>query len=720
MAGTDFSHLTDDEILNGIKTLNIPDYIRTKSYGIDVRETLAQMTEMLMQLAYNQGMSPQQAQDWVSKLNNKMDKNTTDIGLFQLNKTKGLIDETWVTDTFKAQFIENTQGFTVVPKNRSINLAKTTFSKVVSDNLFNINTAKSGFYISDTTGEEVVGSGFWVSDFIPVAPGKTYSKVSGYNFAVYDSSQAFIGGGSGDKMIIPSNAATIRVSFVDSQISSNSARVNEGDVLLKWDPYQEVISNEYTEKHEIKEEDVPKLSAGKLSFIRSGKNLLDVTRSKEGYYLDFGGILTQSPTYSTSDYIPVDPGVSYVPTYQRMVAFYDKNFVFISELIEINQPKNKAVRTPEGSAYMRVTYSTSFKDIMQIERGSVATHFEPYQNVLDGVAISVDDVIGLEGSGESDNLLINLPPKIYGIVGKEINIYFNNIINQKNLLLDFDVTSTLGKQMSDRWTSTPSASGTTPLTVGAFKHFDYVGTGSTSIVVKDVSLKNQTILYFGDSTVNANLVTQRLLDLYSQEDSDLTLLGTRGSGQNLSEGRGGWGADTYRTPTVIYDEPNPFYNEVKQDFDFSYYMSTQGYSELDHFIIQLGINDTFSMTSDEEVETKINQILSDFDFIIADVHNFDPTIKVGVTITIPPNDSQDAFGNAYGNTQTQWRYKRNNAIWSQRLIEHYKEKESQNIYLVPMQHNIDTAKNISDGVHPTAEGYKQMGDSVYYYLKNIG
>ena len=74
LAGTDFSHLTDDEILNGIKALNIPDYIRTKSYGVDVRETLAQMTEMLMQLAYNQGMSPQQAQEFVYEINNKIDK----------------------------------------------------------------------------------------------------------------------------------------------------------------------------------------------------------------------------------------------------------------------------------------------------------------------------------------------------------------------------------------------------------------------------------------------------------------------------------------------------------------------------------------------------------------------------------------------------------------------------------------------------------------------
>ena len=74
MAGTDFSHLTSDELIKGIKALDLPDYIRSKAYGIDVRETLAQMTEMLMQLAYNQGMNPQEAQDFVYRINNKISK----------------------------------------------------------------------------------------------------------------------------------------------------------------------------------------------------------------------------------------------------------------------------------------------------------------------------------------------------------------------------------------------------------------------------------------------------------------------------------------------------------------------------------------------------------------------------------------------------------------------------------------------------------------------
>lgn len=68
MAGTDFSHLTTDELIKGIKALDLPDYIRSKAYGIDVRETLAQMTEMTIQLGVNMGLSPDEALKWARKL----------------------------------------------------------------------------------------------------------------------------------------------------------------------------------------------------------------------------------------------------------------------------------------------------------------------------------------------------------------------------------------------------------------------------------------------------------------------------------------------------------------------------------------------------------------------------------------------------------------------------------------------------------------------------
>ncbi|PGM03213.1 hypothetical protein, partial [Bacillus thuringiensis] len=57
------------------------------------------------------------------------------------------------------------------------------------------------------------------------------------------------------------------------------------------------------------------------------------------------------------------------------------------------------------------------------------------------------------------------------------------------------------------------------------------------------------------------------------------------------------------------------------------------------------------------------------------------------------------------------------------LIKYYKDKKSQNIYLVPDNNNID-AKNGFDidangGVHPNASGYNQRGDTLFYFLKSF-
>ena len=78
LAGTDFSHLTNDELIKGIRASNLPDYIRSKAYGIDVRETLAQMTEMTIQLGVNMGLSPDDALSWARKLQESISQSEFD------------------------------------------------------------------------------------------------------------------------------------------------------------------------------------------------------------------------------------------------------------------------------------------------------------------------------------------------------------------------------------------------------------------------------------------------------------------------------------------------------------------------------------------------------------------------------------------------------------------------------------------------------------------
>src|SRR5699024_8544442 len=64
----DLTHLTPDEKINGIGSLKVPNYLRNKVHGQDVRETLAQLAEMIIQLGVNLSLDPDEALEWARKL----------------------------------------------------------------------------------------------------------------------------------------------------------------------------------------------------------------------------------------------------------------------------------------------------------------------------------------------------------------------------------------------------------------------------------------------------------------------------------------------------------------------------------------------------------------------------------------------------------------------------------------------------------------------------
>ena len=612
-------------------------------------------------------------------------------------------------------------GFVTTPKiaSKAVTPEKMAIFKQ-GKNLFDKSKATLG-YVNNVTGAISSSTTYYASDFMPTKPNTQYTRSHFGRLAFYDANKAFISGlndFSNHTIVTPTLTAYTRHT-IENQTVLDTFQFEEGSARTAYDPYKEPqIESKYLEEKSIDFSKIPEKSITKeqVDFITVGKNLVDVTKSIKGMYVNnvLGG-LTPNASYESSVKISVEAGdkltISNTPLNAVRYALYDLNDKFLKGEFNGTMPISVS-----EDGYIQFSYTSGDKPML--EKGIIATAYEPYKEILKGVTVE-----GIDTGNSTSDFKVNftLPLKIYSVVGQELNIYFKNVIDQKDTTLDFDVSSSFGKQMTDRLTGVPEQATTTTIGISAYKDYEQVGTGSTSLVTTNIATKDVKVLYFGDSTVNAGGITKRLLDLYSAEPSSLTLLGTRGlDSTNRYEGRGGWSGATYRTPLEAYGEGNPFYNPDKMDFDFSYYMSQQDYSGLDHFIIQLGINDTFGMTSDETLQTKIDTILSDFDYIINDVKSYDSNIKVGVTVTIPPNASQDAFGNAYGNGQTQWRYKRNNAIWVKRLIEHFNGKESRGIYLVPMQHNIDTTINIADGVHPTQAGYDQIGDSVYAYLKNIG
>jgi hypothetical protein len=123
------------------------------------------------------------------------------------------------------------------------------------------------------------------------------------------------------------------------------------------------------------------------------------------------------------------------------------------------------------------------------------------------------------------------------------------------------------------------------------------------------------------------------------------------------------------------------------------------------------------------------------DMMIDMIRQVRKNTKIGIFLTVPPAASQDAFGANYQCGQTRWQYKRNQHRVVERLIKKYGGRESEFIYLVPMHVNLDTANNypslkgplnsrnevegvrLNNAVHPSNQGQRQIGDTLYSWLK---
>ena len=328
---------------------------------------------------------------------------------------------------------------------------------------------------------------------------------------------------------------------------------------------------------------------------------------------------------------------------------------------------------------------------------------------------------------------LNLPPKLYALVGKEMNVYFDNLMIDDADKYDFFVKTTLGKQQSERWTVTPTVAATTAITFQLYK--DAADRGNplteavTSLVVAPTTSGSgltKTYLQIGDSTTKGMIETGELQALFGADAMNLTQIGTQGTAPNKHEG--------YPTKTTEYVTTQTALANGGV-FDFENYMTTQGYAGVDYVGIHLGINDMYQWQSDAGANGQITATLARFEEMVASIHAYNPAIKIGFLVTIPPAKTEESFANDTG--MTRWRYKRNVLLLAAKIIKQFKNREANNVYLVPFNCNLDTLNNFgsnsvavnsrnttlvtrqNNALHPNNNGYAQMADTVYYWLKNM-
>lgn len=189
---------------------------------------------------------------------------------------------------------------------------------------------------------------------------------------------------------------------------------------------------------------------------------------------------------------------------------------------------------------------------------------------------------------------------------------------------------------------------------------------------------------------------------------------------------------------------NPFWNFTTQKFDLEMYLTntSQTMGNDDWIFFQLAINDLFSAALGNNMSSKIDQMKSQLNSMISEIHSYNPNIRVGIIQTIPPAISQDATGNLLnsGYYNLEYYVKKGLLPWWNELLETYDNTASRNnkVYLVgatsiidrvnnyptitePLDsHNSTQVKVQNNDVHPDVSGYKQIADAYIGIVKYFG
>ena len=469
------------------------------------------------------------------------------------------------------------------------------------------------------------------------------------------------------------------------------------------------------------------LMAQCLEFTEHSLNLWDTDTIGVGYVLPSNGRVYDSEPYQKYRYsakIAVTPG--------DVIYFYNHNGTAQSSTITCYDLSENLMGSagydhnaqnftiPQGVRFVVITIHQNYLDeFMVLPNTPVSpSTFIPCESETYYVArekFIPDGLITAEKTNfcSADGIILNLPANIYATEGIECNIYFENITEYWEKY-KWDITCSKGKQFERGFKFTPASTDEGTYTLSITVENEY---GAK----KTVSTSRSTVM----SKLNAN---------FANDPMSITTNGTRGTSPNNHEGHSGWTVTKYFTTA----QDNAFYNPTSETFDADYYFTNSGVSAPDWFFINMGINDMFGKSNDEDVATQIEISTGLIDDMIESIHDADSSIKIGVCLTIPPNHSQDAFGKEYGCGQTRNRYKRNNLLWVDALIKKYDGRTAEGIYVVPIYVALDTVYNMgfetlavnarntsityesaigNGGVHPVESGYWQIADMYTAFLK---
>lgn len=451
----------------------------------------------------------------------------------------------------------------------------------------------------------------------------------------------------------------------------------------------------------------------------------------------------------------------YAAPFICLVAYNSEDQVVSESSISENAENNGEYTVPSGIAKVQVAFNTAsyVSDRLCVIINATAPnektdYFAPYKAILTDDSLAEPNVpaeskaVGdrfktFDTEIKTRGIKIVVPKILYLAVGIEYNFYFRDFIlcgDLEKYYIEWGIggLAAIAKQTNECLRITPVSAGEVSYCSVAIydrvTNEKIVQTPYFKIVISDdISDESETTkkaIFIGDSLtdrgifvaeIQHNLSNGRIQSIGTITDTVLI------DGEYLTisnEGRSGWGVKTYVKKESSGNFTNAFWNPLTEKFDFSFYMSDNGFSDVDYVVITLGTNDVANLQ-----DTDYEVVISSFAEIIESIHTYDSSIIVVISLTTPcaTNDSW-AFGQS-GHTVSANRFTYYQMKLVSLLIENFSDTE--NVILSPTYGCLDTLHDFptreeavsarnpllvtrqTDNVHPSIYGYLKMADCIY-------
>lgn len=339
---------------------------------------------------------------------------------------------------------------------------------------------------------------------------------------------------------------------------------------------------------------------------------------------------------------------------------------------------------------------------------------------------------------------LTLPPLVYAVPGVETSLYFSNVILARDpAAYRFRVQCRVGKAEGDRWSlnATDADTGDHRLrlqVLGAGGEVAEEAATTVRVVPADAGGRREVaLLLVGDSLTHGSVYANETARLLSQPGNPRwTMLGTHkpaGVAAGVAhEGYGGWTwarfvhrydaanppTGTSRSSPFVF--PAPEGGPAKLDME-RYFRESCGGKRPDFITIMLGINDCFGFDPDDPtaIDAGITRMFGEAEALLTSTRQAAPRAEIGICLTTAPNSRDGAFEANYKGRYTRWGWRRIQHRLVERQIAHFGGREGERIYLVPTELNLDPVRGYPEdnAVHPNGAGYRQIGASLYAWLK---